>query len=175
MALGSLCHLEKLVLPVGDGMAHAAKLVIKQLCNLPNLQFLNIMEILDDESIALLAEEAKNGTLKKLRELELLVNFNITESGWTTFFEEAEQMPELYLLDISRMYTQQIKSHATTVKSFVRLVSRLPSLVSVKMYGWLLDEDDLNMFNAMKQNHPQSKSLNIYRQWFLPFSPNIEQ
>ncbi|KAG8598490.1 hypothetical protein GDO81_002630 [Engystomops pustulosus] len=175
MALGSLCHLEKLVLPVGDGMAHAAKLIIKQLCNLPNLQFLKIMEILDDESIALLAEEAKNGTLKKLRELELLVNFNITESGWTTFFEEAEQMPELYLLDISRMYTQQIKSHATTVKSFVRLVSRLPSLVSVKMFGWLLDEDDLNMFNAMKQNHPQSKSLNIYRQWFLPFSPNIEQ
>ncbi|XP_071995022.1 baculoviral IAP repeat-containing protein 1-like [Engystomops pustulosus] len=175
MALGSLCHLEKLVLPVGDGMAHAAKLVIKQLCNLPNLQFLNIMEILDDESIALLAEEAKNGNFKKLRELELLMNLNITESGWTTFFEEAEQMPELYLLDISRMYTQQIKSHATTVKSFVRLVSRLPSLVSVKMYGWLLDEDDLNMFNAMKQNHPQSKSLNIYRQWFLPFSPNIEQ
>ncbi|XP_075127045.1 baculoviral IAP repeat-containing protein 1 [Leptodactylus fuscus] len=174
VALGSLSHLELLRLPVGDGMAHAAKLIINQLQNLPNLKFLNMMEILDDESIALLAQEAKSGNLKKIQQLELQINFNITESGWTMFFEQAGHMPELNLLNISRMYTQQIMSHATTVTAFVRLVSRLPSLVLIIMYGWLLDEDDLDMFNAMKENHPQSKRLNIFWQWVLPFSPTIE-
>ncbi|KAM4049211.1 LOW QUALITY PROTEIN: baculoviral IAP repeat-containing protein 1-like [Anomaloglossus baeobatrachus] len=174
-ALGSLIHLEKLWLPVGEGMAHAAKPIIQQFRYLPNLQSLVILEILDDESIALLAEEAKYGNLKKIQRLELPGNSNITESGWTTFFDQAKDMAELNHLDISRMYTEQIKSHATTVTSFVRFVSRLPSLVRLIMYGWLLDKDDLDMFNAMKVNHPQSKSLNIYWQWILPFSPNIKQ
>lgn len=174
VALGSLLHLEKLWLPVGDGMAHAAKLIIKQLQNLPELRLLTMVEILDDESITLLAEQANNGNLKKLQQLELQVNANITESGWTTFFEQAKHMPDLQHLDMSRMYTQQIKSHATTVTSFVRFVSRLPSLMTLIMYGWLLDKDDLDMFNAMKENHPQAKSLNIFWQWVLPFSPTIE-
>lgn len=174
VALGSLFHLEKLWLPVGDGMAHAAKLIIKQLQNLPELRLLIMVEILDDESITLLAEQANNGNLKKLQQLELQVNANITESGWTTFFEQAKHMPDLQHLDMSRMYTQQIKSHATTVTSFVRFVSRLPSLMTLIMYGWLLDKDDLDMFNAMKENHPQAKSLNIFWQWVLPFSPTIE-
>lgn len=155
-------------------MAHAAKLIIKQLQNLPELRLLIMVEILDDESITLLAEQANNGNLKKLQQLELQVNANITESGWTTFFEQAKHMPDLQHLDMSRMYTQQIKSHATTVTSFVRFVSRLPSLMTLIMYGWLLDKDDLDMFNAMKENHPQAKSLNIFWQWVLPFSPNIE-
>ncbi|XP_056395617.1 baculoviral IAP repeat-containing protein 1b-like [Hyla sarda] len=174
IALGSLFYLEKLWLPVGVGMAHSAKLIIEQFQNLPNLRFLAMLEILDDDSIALLAKEAKYGNLKNLQRLDLQVNSNITESGWTTFFEQAKDLPELKHLDISRMYTQQIKSHATTVTSFVKFVSRLPSLVNLLMYGWLLDEDDLNMFNAMKENHPQSKSLTIYWQWVLPFSPTIE-
>ncbi|XP_056377673.1 baculoviral IAP repeat-containing protein 1-like [Hyla sarda] len=195
IALGSLFYLEKLWLPVGVGMAHSAKLIIEQFQNLPNLRFLAMLEILDDDSIALLADnklvsqlhssklklphketkrsrkvmqikevsakEAKYGNLKNLQRLDLQVNSNITESGWTTFFEQAKDLPELKHLDISRMYTQQIKSHATTVTSFVKFVSRLPSLVNLLMYGWLLDEDDLNMFNAMKENHPQSKRRTI--------------
>ncbi|XP_063819961.1 baculoviral IAP repeat-containing protein 1-like [Pseudophryne corroboree] len=173
-ALGSLTHLEKLWLPVGEGMAHAAKLIVEQFQNLPNLQFLTMMEILDDESIVLLAEAAKNSFLTKLQQLELQMNSEISESGWTTFFERAGNMPELNRLDISRLYTQSIKSHATTVTSFVQLVSRLPSLVTINMLGWLLDEDDFNMFNAMKENHPQSNRLTIAWQWYLLNSPIIE-
>ncbi|XP_075036640.1 baculoviral IAP repeat-containing protein 1-like [Mixophyes fleayi] len=173
-ALGSLIHLEKLWLPVGEGMTHAAKLIIEQFQNLPNLQFLKMTDILDDESILLLAEATNSSYLKNLQQLELQVNANISESGWTTFFERAGNMQELNHLDISRLYTQQIKSHGSTVTSFVRFVSRLPSLVTILMYGWLLDKDDFNMFNTMKQNHPQSKSLNIAWQWYLLSSPIIE-
>ncbi|XP_075036661.1 baculoviral IAP repeat-containing protein 1-like [Mixophyes fleayi] len=173
-ALGSLVHLEKLWLPLGEGMTHAARLIIEQFQNLPNLQFLAMTGILDDESIVLLAEAAKGSYLKKLQQLELQVNAKMSESGWATFFERAENMQELNHLDISRLYTQQIKSHPSTVTSFVRFVSRLPSLVTILMYGWLLDQDDFNMFNTMKQNHPQSKSLSISWQWCLLSSPIIE-
>ncbi|XP_071995010.1 baculoviral IAP repeat-containing protein 1-like isoform X2 [Engystomops pustulosus] len=172
MALGSLCLLEKLLLPAGDGMAHSVKLVIKQLQNVPNLKFLNIVEILDDESIALL-EEAKYGNLKKLQRLEMLNNSKVTESGWETFFEEAKHMPELNYLNID-LGNSEIKCRPTTVTSFVRFVSRLPSLVRIIMFGWLLDKDDLDMFNAMKEKHPQSKSLWIQSIKMLPFPPTIE-
>ncbi|XP_073440140.1 baculoviral IAP repeat-containing protein 1-like [Dendrobates tinctorius] len=150
--------------------------LINSLTSCNKLKELNLYEtLLQDGDLALLGEEAKFGNLKKIQQLELQANSNITESGWTTFFDQSKDMAELNHLDISRMYTEQIKSHATTVTSFVRFVSRLPSLVNIIMYGWLLDKDDLDMFNAMKLNHPQSKSLNIYWQWILPFSPNIKQ
>ncbi|CAI9608806.1 unnamed protein product, partial [Staurois parvus] len=155
-------------------MTHAAKCIIEQFQNLGNLQLLAMKEILDDESVALLADATRNGYLKKLQKLELQVNSNITESGWRTFFERSDHMPELGNLNITRMYTQQIKSHATTVTSFVRFVSRLPRLVTIQMFGWLLDKDDLNMFNTMKKSHPQGKRLNLVWQWVLPFSPIIE-
>ncbi|XP_075448162.1 baculoviral IAP repeat-containing protein 1-like isoform X2 [Ascaphus truei] len=175
LALGSLVHLEELRLPTGEGMAQAAKLFIAQLQKLPNLRILILLEILNDESILELARAAKNGYLKGLRQLDLKVNVSVTESGWRTCFQTADNMPELCKLDLGRMYTHQIKCHATTVKSFVQFVSRLPSLVTIVMHGWLLDADDLNMFNRMKDKHPQSKSLHIVWQWFLPGSPNIEQ
>ncbi|XP_040197475.1 baculoviral IAP repeat-containing protein 1b-like isoform X2 [Rana temporaria] len=174
VALGSLIHLEKLYLPKGQGMTYAAKYFIEQFRNLDNLQFLAMKEILDDESIALLADITRNGYLTKLQQLELQINTNVTESGWRTFFERSGHMPKLSHLDISRMYTQHIKSNALTVIAFVRFVSRQPHLLTIMMYGWLLDKDDLNMFNTMKESHPQAKSLLIAWQWYLPFSPTIE-
>ncbi|XP_063769697.1 baculoviral IAP repeat-containing protein 1-like [Pseudophryne corroboree] len=174
-ALGFLTHLEKLWLPVGEGMAHAARLIIEQFQHLPNLQFLKMTQILDDESIALLGEMAREGCLKRICNLELNSNDNVSESGWTTFFETAGNMPELNLLNIIRFYTNSINSHATTVTAFVRFVSRLPSLTTIWLLGWLLDKDDLNMFNTMKENHPQSKSLEIIWQMPLPFEANIEK
>ncbi|KAM9330965.1 baculoviral IAP repeat-containing protein 1a-like [Gastrophryne carolinensis] len=173
-ALGSLFHLEKLWLPVGEGMSYAAKLIIEQFQNLPNLQFLYMKEILDDDSIVLLGETAKKGSLKRLQHLELSSNYNVSEAGWGTFFETAGDMPELNLLNLVRLYSCPIQSHATTVTAFVRFASRLPSLRIVWMLGWLLDKDDLNMFNDMKEKHPQSNSLEIIWQVPLPFSPNIQ-
>lgn len=84
-------------------------------------------------------------------------------------------MPSLKELNINRMYTHQIKSQASTVTSFVQCVSRLPSLVTVQMWGWLLDEEDFKMFNTMKEQHPQSKSLKLCWQWSLPFSPILQE
>ncbi|OCU02368.1 baculoviral IAP repeat-containing protein 1 [Xenopus laevis] len=174
-ALGSLVHLEKLFLPEGDGMVKAANLLIGQLHNYPNLQHLTMSKILNDESIEELGGAAQSGYLKKLCQLELDINNNVTESGWRAFFQKVDNMPELSLLNINRMYTHSIKSHPTTVTSFVQCVSRLPSLTTTLMLGWLLDEEDLNMFNAMKEKHPQSKSLTIHWQWYLPFPPNIKE
>ncbi|CAH2296880.1 baculoviral IAP repeat-containing 1-like [Pelobates cultripes] len=175
VALGSLVHLENLRLPKGEGMVNAAILFIQQLQNLHNLQFLSMTEILNDESIEHLGESARAGHLRRICHLMLEINDRITESGWMTFFQIADNMSQLSHLDISRVYNQQIKCHATTVTSFVRFVSRLPSLVKLSMLGWLLDEEDMKMFNAMKDNHPQSNSLYIHNKWILPFYPNIEE
>uniref|UniRef100_A0A8C5LJM8 NACHT domain-containing protein n=1 Tax=Leptobrachium leishanense TaxID=445787 RepID=A0A8C5LJM8_9ANUR len=171
VALGSLDHLKTLHLSGGTGMLQVANLVIGQLQNLHNLQFLTMAEMMDDESIVQLA---KAGYFRRLRKLELHINNEITESGWREFFQTADNLPELSDLDISRIFTHQIKCHATTVTSFVRFVSRLRSVVKIIMYGWLLDEGDVKMFNAMKENHPQASSLILTFRWVLPFSPKIE-
>ncbi|KAM4050364.1 baculoviral IAP repeat-containing protein 1-like isoform 2-T2 [Anomaloglossus baeobatrachus] len=174
LSLGSLIHLEKLWLPLGPGMACAAKLIIEQFRALPNLHFLVMKEILDDASITLLGKVANDGFLKRLRHLELQSNYQISESGWTTFFETAADMPELALLNIMRIEALPIKSKATTVTSFVRFVSRMPGLITLLMQGWQLDKDDLSLFNNMKEKHSQSTSLEIIWQIPLPFAPNIE-
>ncbi|XP_068116915.1 baculoviral IAP repeat-containing protein 1-like [Hyperolius riggenbachi] len=175
VAIGSLTLLEKLWLPIGKGMASAAMLIIQQLQNIPNLQLLSMNSIIDDESIALLGEATKSGYLERMQHLELGNNENITESGWTKFFKTAAgHMPELSYLSIYRMYTKHIKSHPITVTALVRFVSRLPRLVRLAMTGWLLDEEDLNMINTMKEKHPQAQRLNVEWQWYLPLSPTIE-
>uniref|UniRef100_A0A8C5LGT1 NACHT domain-containing protein n=1 Tax=Leptobrachium leishanense TaxID=445787 RepID=A0A8C5LGT1_9ANUR len=51
VALGSLDHLKTLHLSGGTGMLQVANLVIGQLQNLHNLQFLTMAEMMDDESI----------------------------------------------------------------------------------------------------------------------------
>ncbi|XP_071994983.1 baculoviral IAP repeat-containing protein 1-like isoform X2 [Engystomops pustulosus] len=174
VSLGSLIHLEKLWLPIGEGMALAAELIIEQLALLPNLQVLVIKIFLDDASITLLGKVASNGFLKRICHLELPCHSRITESGWTSFFQTAADMPDLSYLNVSRVYTNSIKTHATTVTSFVRFVSRMPSLITIFMHGWQLDKDDLGMFNNMKEKHPQSKSLELM--WQIPVhgTPTIE-
>ncbi|KAG8456445.1 hypothetical protein GDO86_002288 [Hymenochirus boettgeri] len=174
LGLGSLVNLEKLFLPKGEGMEQKAKLFIGQIHKLPNLQHLSMTGILNDESICELGCAMQKGHLRKLFHLALDLSYQVTESGWREFFQTVNNVPELNLLNINRMYTHQVKFQPTTVKSFVQCVSRLPSLVTILMYGWLLDKDDLNMFNIMKESHPQSNSLTIYYQWFLPFPANIK-
>ncbi|XP_044147662.1 baculoviral IAP repeat-containing protein 1-like [Bufo gargarizans] len=174
VSLGSLIHMEKLWLPVGEGMARAAELIIEQFRFLPNLHFLSMKEILDDASIALLGKAARKGFLKRLHSLELHSNDRVTESGWATFFETAADMPELNVFHIARMHSQPIKCQATTVTSFVRFVSRMPGLITIWMMGWQLDKDDLSMFDNMKKTHPQSKSLELNWQIPLHLTPNIE-
>ncbi|XP_068117217.1 baculoviral IAP repeat-containing protein 1-like [Hyperolius riggenbachi] len=173
-ALGFLVHLEKLWLPIGPGMSVAAKLITEQFQNLSNLQFLCMKDFLDDESIAVFGEVVRRGCLQRLQDLQLDSNHMVSESGWRTFFETAGNMPELKILNVVRLPIYCIAMHATTVTAFVRFVSRLPSLMTIWMIGWLLDKDDLNMFNNMKEKHPQSKSLEVIWQMPLPFPPNIQ-
>nr|XP_033784687.1 baculoviral IAP repeat-containing protein 1 isoform X2 [Geotrypetes seraphini] len=173
-SLASLVHLEKLSLPEGPGVVQASTSIVHQFQHLHSIQMLSFgNNSLDDNSLLELAIAAKDGQLQTLQKLEIIAHHDITESGWRNFFRMLDNLPNLSTLNIMRLYTQQIKCHATTVMSFVQCVSRLPSLMTVFMQGWLLDEEDLKMFNAMKEKHPQSKSLHLHWQWLLPFSPTI--
>ncbi|XP_067425036.1 baculoviral IAP repeat-containing protein 1 [Emydura macquarii macquarii] len=174
-ALGFLVNLEELILPIGAGISHTAKLIVQQCPHLPYLRHFSFTQSLNDDSLLEIAKVATNGGFQKLESLSLSANHNVTEAGWRNFFQTLANMPNLSELNINRLYTHQIKSHATTVKSFVQCVSVLPSLVTIQMWGWLLDEEDLKMFNVMKEQHPQSKSLRLWRQWMLPFSPIVQE
>lgn len=117
------------------------------------------------------AKVANCGGFQKLENLSLSVNHSVTETGWRNFFKTLNNMPALKKLDISRLFTHQIKASAPTVTAFVQCVSRLPGLVTIQMLGWLLDAEDLQMFDIMKEQHPQSRSLKLSWQWILPVSP----
>ncbi|XP_078531419.1 baculoviral IAP repeat-containing protein 1-like [Lissotriton helveticus] len=176
MSLASLVELEELLLPGGTGIAEAATTIVQQLQHVKNLKMLRFPSTsLDDSSLLELAMAAKKGFLQKTNILELRTIHAITEAGWRSFFETLDNMPALSELALSRLYTHQFKCHATTVKSFVQCVARLPSMTIIHMAGWLLDEDDRNMFNAMKEKHPQSKNLRLFWQWSLPFSPIVQE
>uniref|UniRef100_A0A7M4FR25 NLR family apoptosis inhibitory protein n=1 Tax=Crocodylus porosus TaxID=8502 RepID=A0A7M4FR25_CROPO len=174
-ALRCLVNLEELYLPAVYGIKHAAKLIVQQCSHLPLLRCFSFHHSLNDESLLEIATVTCNGGFQKLENLSLSSNHNVTEAGWTNFFQMLSHMPSLKELNVSRMYTQQIKSQATTVKSFVQCVSRLPSLVFIQFYGWLLDAEDLKMFETMKEQHPQSKRLKLSWQWMLPFSPILQE
>ncbi|XP_029430370.1 baculoviral IAP repeat-containing protein 1-like isoform X2 [Rhinatrema bivittatum] len=173
--LGSLVYLEELELPRGVGTRHAAKSIIQQLSHLPHLQILKFYSSLDDDSIMDLAKAARDGYLHNIKILWLLVCDDVTEAGWRNFFQNLDNMPNLAELNVSKLYTHQIKCHPTTVTSFVQCVSRLSSLRTIQMFGWLLDDEDLKMFDNMKQQHPQSKRLIIARQFTLPFCPVLQE
>ncbi|XP_077136792.1 baculoviral IAP repeat-containing protein 1-like [Ranitomeya variabilis] len=144
--------------------------------NFTSLKILNLdrLIIFGAETAEMFGKVARDGFLKRLHNLELQSNHMISESGWTTFFETAADMPELTLLNLMRLEALPIKSQATTVTSFVRFVSRMPSLITIWMVGWQLDKDDFSLFNNMKEKHPQSTSLEIIWQIPFPFTPNIE-
>ncbi|NWQ88911.1 BIRC1 protein, partial [Burhinus bistriatus] len=169
--LGVLLNLEELILPAGKGIKCAAKLIIQQCLHLLHLRCLSFSLCLDDDSLLETAKLANCGGFQKLEQLLLSVNHDVTETGWKNFFRTLDNMPALKELDISRMFTHQIKASASTVTAFVRCVSRLPRLVTIVMMGWLLDAEDLKMFDIMKEQHPQSRSLKLSWQWVLPLSP----
>ncbi|XP_039176663.1 baculoviral IAP repeat-containing protein 1 [Crotalus tigris] len=175
LALRSLMNLEQLVLPSGEGIRHAAKLIVQQCFHFPNLRKLQFSLYLSDEGLLEIAKVAADGGFQKLEFLGLSVNHKITEETWRNFFQTLSNMPALQEVDFNRTVTHQIKCQAATVKSFVQCVSRLPNLRTIGMIGWLFDEKDLNMFEIMKQQHPQSKDLTLIWKCILPFAPIIDE
>ncbi|XP_078061637.1 baculoviral IAP repeat-containing protein 1-like [Mustelus asterias] len=172
-ALGSLGTLEELRLCRSDGNITAAIPLAQEMQNLRQLRVLSITNGLDDRSLVRLAEVAKSGHLSKLQTLDLSMNEGPSDLGWRDFFLTLDNMNELRELNISRMYTNQLKPQPDTCKALVQCVSRLPSLVNILMLSWMLDAMDFNMFNAMKENHPQSRRLRLLQQWTLPFTPIV--
>ncbi|XP_069080442.1 baculoviral IAP repeat-containing protein 1-like [Pleurodeles waltl] len=175
-ALVSLVQLEELILPEGSGILETATSIVQCFQHLKNLNVVSFSNTsLDEQSLLELAIAAQDGFLLKIQKLDLRGIHNITESGWHNFFLTLSNMPDLKHLNVSRAYTHQIKCHATTVKSFVQCIAKLPSLATIVMYGWLFDAEDVKMFNAMKEQHPQSSILSIYREWQLPVAPIVQQ
>ncbi|NXN46196.1 BIRC1 protein, partial [Rhinoptilus africanus] len=172
--LGVLLNLEELILPAGKGIKYAGKLIVQQCLQLLYLRSFSFTRCLDDDSLLEIAKVANSGGFQKLEQLSLLANHDVTETGWRNFFKTLNNMPALKELDMSRMFTHQIKASASTVTAFVQCVSRLPGLVTIVMVGWLLDAEDLKMFDIMKEQHPQSRSLKLSWQWVLPLSPIIQ-
>ncbi|KAM6035550.1 baculoviral IAP repeat-containing protein 1 isoform 2-T3 [Theristicus caerulescens] len=172
--LGVLLNLEELILPAGKGIKSAAKLIVQQCLHLMHLRCFSFILCLGDDSLLEIAKVANGGGFQKLEKLSLSANHDVTETGWRNFFRTLDNMPALKELDISRMFTHQIKASAPTVTAFVQSVSRLPGLVIILMLGWLLDAEDLKMFDIMKKEHPQSRSLKLSWQWVLPLSPILQ-
>ncbi|XP_059498596.1 baculoviral IAP repeat-containing protein 1-like [Stegostoma tigrinum] len=173
-AVGSLVLLEKFHLCNSEGTITAALPLTQQLQNLEQLRELIINKIMDDQSLLELAKAARNGHLRKLNVLDLSLNEELSDLGWRDFFLTLDNVSELRELNISRLYTNQLKPQPDTFKAFVQCVSRLPALVTIRMLSWMLDAMDFNMFSSMKENHPQSRRMRLCWQWALPFSPIIQ-
>ncbi|CAH2296954.1 baculoviral IAP repeat-containing 1 [Pelobates cultripes] len=175
-ALPSLVNLEELYLPSGPAMKESAIVIIRQFKHLPNLKNIYLTNnVLDDSSLMALAHETKEGNLSNLSMLNLSANHDITQAGWRDFFLTIDNLASLTELCIARVYAHQFKTDPSTLIALVQCVSRLHRLNKLIMHGWLLDEKDLEMFNAMKQKHPQSKSFMLLWQWILPFRPIVNE
>ncbi|XP_070599213.1 baculoviral IAP repeat-containing protein 1-like [Erythrolamprus reginae] len=175
LALRSLTNLEELVLPSGEGIRPAAKLIVQQCFHFPNLRKLDFRDSLSAEGLLEIAKVAADGGFQKLEILCLPINHKIIEETWRNFFQALSNMPDLQNMDLSRIITHQIKCQAVTMKSFVQCVSRLPNLRTISMIGWLFDEKDLNMFEIMKEQHPQAKRLTLICKFILPSVPIINE
>ncbi|KAJ1209063.1 hypothetical protein NDU88_004442 [Pleurodeles waltl] len=161
-ALGSLVHLEELGIPFGKGIKQVVTVIIQQLQRLPSLRILKFHGNLTDESVIQLANAAKDGCLVNLETLHCILCEEITESGWREFFQTLDNLPCLRELNVAKAAKHLIKAHATTMTAFVRCISRLPSITEVVTYGLLFDEEDVAMFNSMKERHPQAKNLTLF-------------
>ncbi|XP_019486713.1 PREDICTED: baculoviral IAP repeat-containing protein 1 isoform X2 [Hipposideros armiger] len=173
--LGSLNNLEELILPTGEGIQQVAKLIIQQCRHLQYLRVLSFYQTLNDDSIIEIAKVAIDGGFQNLENLSLSINHKITEEGYKNFFQALDNLPNLQELTISRHFTECIKAQAVTVKSLSQCMLRLPSLIRLNMFSWLLDEEDITLLTSMKERHPQSKHLTIHWKWVLPFSPIIQK
>ncbi|KAM4808283.1 LOW QUALITY PROTEIN: baculoviral IAP repeat-containing protein 1 [Rhinophrynus dorsalis] len=175
-ALPSLVKLEELKLPSGSAVKETATSIIQQFQYLPDLREISMdNNVLDDSSLLTLAKMARDGYMRNLQKLNLNVNHDVTQSGWRNFFQTMDNLPNLNEMCITRIYTEHYKTDPLTLIALVQCVSRLHSLNKLVMLGWLLDEKDLEMFNAMKQNHPQAKSFMLIWKWILPFSPILKE
>ncbi|KAM6289428.1 LOW QUALITY PROTEIN: baculoviral IAP repeat-containing protein 1 [Aegotheles albertisi] len=157
--LGGVLNLEELVLPAGKGIKSAAKLLVQQCLHLLHLRCFSFTLCLDVDRLLEIANVANCEGFQKLERLSLLINHD-TETVRRNFFRTLDAMSALKELDISWMFTQQIKASASTVPAFVQC-SQLPGLVTVTMMGWLPDAEDLKIFDIMKEQHPQSRSLKL--------------
>ncbi|XP_058843809.1 baculoviral IAP repeat-containing protein 1-like isoform X2 [Acipenser ruthenus] len=173
-ALGSLACLEELNLPSGNGVKSTISTVIEQFQHLRHLRILSATLVLVDSNLHELAKAAKEGHLQAIQILDLAANHDITDSGWRNFFLTLDGMPNLKQLTLGRLYTHSLQPGDSTVRAFVQCVSRLRSLMTIVMFGWLLDTEHFTMFNKMKEQHPQSKCLSIMWKWVLPFAPVIQ-
>ncbi|XP_068116716.1 baculoviral IAP repeat-containing protein 1e-like [Hyperolius riggenbachi] len=172
--LGFLENLEEFTFPGGSAVKETVSLFIQQLQYMPKLRKLCInRELLTDSSLLELANLTAAGHLRNLQDLDLNHNPKVTQSGWRDFFNALDSLPRLNLLSISRTIKDQFKADPVTLTALIRCVSRLLSLHSLDMFGWLLDEKDLELINEMKSKHPQGKGLWIVWQTILPFSPVI--
>ncbi|XP_063769803.1 baculoviral IAP repeat-containing protein 1e-like [Pseudophryne corroboree] len=172
-ALPSLKLLEEFCLPGGDAVRETITCFIQQFQYMPKLRKLIInRRLLSDSSLLELAKVCADGHLRNLQNLNLDNNLNVTQTGWRDFFQILDNLPILNELNISRVYSHQFKTDPVTLIALVQCVSRLHSLNKLVMFGWLLDDKDIEMFNAMKLKHPQAKSLMLMWQWILPF-PSI--
>ncbi|XP_043920352.1 baculoviral IAP repeat-containing protein 1f-like [Protopterus annectens] len=174
-ALQSLNQLEFLRLPMGSGITAAASSIVHQFPHLPHLKVLIFNFCLTDDSLLELAKVARDGFLCTLQQLDLNGNSKITDSGWKDFFLTVNNMPKLKEFEAGRPYCNNLKPNPQTVRAFVQCVSKLHNLVVISMLGWLLDAEDLRMFEEMKQQHPQSKRMRLIWQWLLPFPANITE
>ncbi|XP_051028424.1 baculoviral IAP repeat-containing protein 1b-like [Acomys russatus] len=170
-ALGSLRNLEELLLPTGDGIHQAAKLIVQQCLQLQRLRILAFHNTLDDDSVMEIAKGATSRGFQKLESLDLSTNHKITEEGYRRFFQALDNLPNLQELNICRGLSECIQVQATTVRALSQCVSRLPSLTRLGMLSWLLDDEDMKVINAVKERHPQSKRLFVHWKWVVPFSP----
>lgn len=118
---------------------------------------------------------ATSGGFQKLENLDLSMNHKITEEGYRNFFQALDNLPNLQELNISRHIPECIQVQASTVKALGQCVSRLPRLTRLGMLSWLLDEEDMKVINDVKERHPQSKRLNVFCKWIVPFSPVIRE
>ncbi|KYO48625.1 baculoviral IAP repeat-containing protein 1 isoform B [Alligator mississippiensis] len=80
-ALGCLVNLEELNLPLGNGIRHAAKLIVQQCPYLPHLRIFSFVHSLNDESLMEIAKVASSGGFQKLENLSLSSNHNVTEAA----------------------------------------------------------------------------------------------
>ncbi|XP_044131974.1 baculoviral IAP repeat-containing protein 1 isoform X1 [Bufo gargarizans] len=170
--LACLEHLEEFTFPGGDGVRETMTSFIQTLQHMPKLANLTIQRrLLNDSSLLELAKIIAAGHLRNLQKLDLDNNLHITQSGWRDFFLLLDNLPKLTVLHISRTISHQYVTDPVTFITLTQSVSRLHSLETLSMLGWLLDDKDIEMFDSMKMKHPQSKVLTLFWKWTLPFSP----
>lgn len=172
--LAYLEQLEELTFPGGSAVTETITYFIQALQRMPYLKNLTIQrKLLSDSSLLELAKITVDGHLRNLQNLDLSNNLNITQSGWREFFLLLKNLPKLTDLNISRDISHHYITDPVTFIALTHCVSRLHSLRVLSMFGWLLDDKDIEMFDSMKVKHPQSKWFKLFWKWTQSFPPVV--